>query len=192
MLLAADCSTATQDCPAEKMCTAVGTPDSCPERGQCEPLPAATEIDLSLPVAKGERVFCVNDDFHHPRLHVNNACAPEERFGFALASPAFEAPHVVVASADGVAYFWQDAPAGTSPPAWAHCSVTAEMETTCGSSTPPTFTRNTFTSRRSWSTTVSRSGVASRSESKGTLAVPGRSTSTGAPTEGRPKTEDHR
>ncbi len=105
MLLAADCSTAAQDCPAGQI-TAVGTPDSCPERGQCEPLPAATEIELSLPVAKNEHVFCVNDDFHHPRLHINNACAPEERFGFSLTSSAFEAPHVVVASADGVAHYW--------------------------------------------------------------------------------------
>jgi hypothetical protein len=107
VLFAADCSTAAQDCPAGQMCSAAGTPDSCPEHGQCEPLPAPTEIDLSLPVAKGERVFCVNDDFRHPRLRRSNACNPEERFGFSLASSAFEAPHVVVASADGVAYFWQ-------------------------------------------------------------------------------------
>jgi hypothetical protein len=110
MLFAADCSTAAQDCPTGQMCTAIGTPERCAERGQCEPLPAATEIDLSLPVAKGERVFCVNDDFHHPRLHINNACAPEERFGFSLTSSAFEAPHVVVASANGVAYFWGGCP----------------------------------------------------------------------------------
>ena len=107
MLFAADCSTAAQDCPAGQMCSATGTPDSCPEHGQCEPLPAPTEIDLSLPVAKGERVFCLNDDFRHPRLRRSNACNPEERFGFSLTSSAFEAPHVVVASADGVAYFWQ-------------------------------------------------------------------------------------
>ena len=106
MLLVADCSTAAQDCPAGQMCTAAGTPDKCPARGQCEPFPASAEIDLSLPVAKGERLYCVNDDFRHPRLRINNACAPAERFGFSLASPAFEAPHVVVASADGVAYFW--------------------------------------------------------------------------------------
>ncbi len=110
MLLLADCSTAAQDCPAGQMCTAAGTAEDCPERGQCEPLPAATEIDLSLPVAKDERVFCVNDDFRHPRLRRNNACAPEERFGFSLASSAFSAPHVVVASADGVAYFWGGCP----------------------------------------------------------------------------------
>ncbi len=105
-LLVADCSTAAQDCPAGQMCTAPGTPAHCPARGQCEPFPAPAEIELSLPVAKGERVYCVNDDLRHPRLRINNACAPEERFGFSLASPAFEAPHVVVASADGVVYLW--------------------------------------------------------------------------------------
>ncbi len=105
-LFVADCSTAAQDCPAGQLCTAPGTPEHCPARGQCQPFPAPAEIDLSLPVAKGESVYCVNDDLRHPRLRINNACAPGERFGFSLASPAFEAPHVVVASADGVAYFW--------------------------------------------------------------------------------------
>ena len=96
MLLAAVCSTTGQDCPAGRVCTASGTVDDCPGRGRCELLPTAAEIELSLPVAKGERVFCANTDLHRPK----SACAPRERFGFALASTAFEAPHVVVASAD--------------------------------------------------------------------------------------------
>ncbi len=106
MLLMADCSTAAQDCPGGQVCTALGARDDCPERGHCEPLPAAAEIELSLPVAKGERVFCANDNLRRPGAFVHSACAPAERFGFSLASTAFEAPHVVVASADGVAYFW--------------------------------------------------------------------------------------
>jgi hypothetical protein len=107
-LMATDCSTAAQDCPAGQMCTAPGSPGDCPARGQCEPFPAPTEIDLSLPVAKGERVYCVNEDFHRPPFRPDNdACAPADRFGVSLTSPAFEAPHVVVASADGVAYYWR-------------------------------------------------------------------------------------
>jgi hypothetical protein len=105
MLLLADCSTAAQDCPAGQMCTATSAGDSCPERGQCEPLPAAAEIELSLPVAKGERVFCIDGNLRPGRYRVG-ACWPEHRFSFYLASTAFEAPHVVVASADGHAYFW--------------------------------------------------------------------------------------
>jgi len=105
-LLAADCSTAAQDCPAGQMCAGPGSPAGCPARGQCEPLPAAAEIELSLPVAKGERLFCINNALRDPGGDELAACAPAERFSLAFASPAFEAPHVVVASADGVAYFW--------------------------------------------------------------------------------------
>ncbi|HSY41829.1 MAG TPA: M23 family metallopeptidase [Polyangia bacterium] len=113
MLLMADCSTAAQDCPSGQMCTAAGTPNKCPARGQCEPFPTPAEIDLSLPVQKGERVYCVNDDFRRPRLRVNNACAPAERFGLSLASPVSEAPHIVVASADGVVSLWGGCASGS-------------------------------------------------------------------------------
>jgi hypothetical protein len=105
MLLMADCSTAAQDCPVGQMCTATVTADGCPDRGQCEPLPAAAEIELSLPVAKGERVFCLKGSVRPS--DPQSACAPFDRFRFSLASTAFEAPHVVVASADGEAYFWE-------------------------------------------------------------------------------------
>jgi hypothetical protein len=105
-LLAADCSTAAQDCPAGQMCAAPGNSSGCLGRGQCEPLPAAAEIELSLPVAKGERLFCTNNALPDPGGDELCASAPLERFSLAFSSPAFEAPHVVVASADGVAYFW--------------------------------------------------------------------------------------
>ena len=80
---------------------------SCPAAGSCRPLPTGGEADLSLPVPAGTRVFCTQGILR-PDGHTHAACSADRRFALDLASSAFEAPNLVLASADGVAYAWGD------------------------------------------------------------------------------------
>ena len=190
MLLAADCSTTAQACPPGRVCTASGTVDDCPGRGRCEPLPTAAEIELSLPVAKGERVFCASANLYRPK----SACAPRERFGLALASTAFEAPHVVVASADGVAYFWGGCFTDNLTPVGPETPI---CNGGYGNYVRIQHTADLFTEYQHLSAVLVQSGeTVKRGQpiwvSKGTRVSPDRSTFTGALTEARPSMAAHR
>jgi hypothetical protein len=100
------CSVAKQDCPEGQFCAAPWDEKEkkCPEEGQCAALPAAPPLELALPVPSGERVYCGKGNLRQGTSH--NPCSAPTRFAYDLVSPAFEPPHLVVASADGVAYGW--------------------------------------------------------------------------------------
>jgi hypothetical protein len=98
-----------RDCPAGAYCAAEFdlADASCPVSGSCRPLPAGGEIALALPVPAGARVFCTQGVLESGG-HTHAACSEDRRFAIDLASSAFEAPLLVLASADGVAYGWGD------------------------------------------------------------------------------------
>jgi hypothetical protein len=98
-------------CPVGQYCAAELEPRSrtCPERGVCSPLPAAADVVLSLPVPAGARVFCSKGSLTEPG-DTHSTCSESRRFALDLASSAFEAPLLVLASADGVAHGWGDCP----------------------------------------------------------------------------------
>lgn len=81
----------------------------CPERGACAPLPPAAELVLSLPLPAGGRVFCSKGSLTEGG-DTHSTCSDSRRFSLDLASSAFEAPFLVLASADGVAHGWGDCP----------------------------------------------------------------------------------
>ncbi|HJU21889.1 MAG TPA: M23 family metallopeptidase [Casimicrobiaceae bacterium] len=98
------CSTVSQDCPKGQMCVAEWNKHKkvCPQRGQCEPRPSAAEIELWLPIPDGDRIVCGKGMLRPDTSH--NPCVASTRFSFDLISSSFDPPHIVVASADGVAY----------------------------------------------------------------------------------------
>jgi hypothetical protein len=100
---------APAQCPSGGFCAAAyDLADGwCPASGTCQPLPPGGEITLSLPVPAGGRVFCTQGVLQ-PGGHTHAACSDDRRFAIDLASSAFEAPHLVLASADGVGYGWGD------------------------------------------------------------------------------------
>jgi hypothetical protein len=99
-------------CSPGQFCRASFDPSdgSCPATGACAPLPSVPgEITLALPVPAGDRVFCIKGPLQ-PDRDTHSTCSDDRRFALDLASSAFEAPHVVVAAADGVAFGWGDCP----------------------------------------------------------------------------------
>ena len=98
-----------RDCPAGQYCAAeFDLADAgCPATGSCRALPAGGEMELSLPVPAGTRVFCTQGVLA-PDGYTHAACSGDRRFAIDLASSAYEAPNLVLASADGVAYGWGD------------------------------------------------------------------------------------
>jgi murein DD-endopeptidase MepM/ murein hydrolase activator NlpD len=98
------CSLATQNCPSGQFCNAPFHPDRCPDAGTCQALPASPAIELSLPIPAGEAIYCAKGALAHPGTH--DACYDNARFALDLATPASEPPHLIVAAADGTAYFW--------------------------------------------------------------------------------------
>lgn len=101
--LALACSTVAQDCPAGQMCVAPWdlAKKSCPERGECEPRPAPVELELALPIPAGEHLYCGKGNLAPDTSH--SACTAPTRFAFDLISSSFDAPHLILASADGTA-----------------------------------------------------------------------------------------
>ena len=99
----------TPGCPAGEFCAAQFdlTDASCPASGSCLPLPPGGELTLPLPVPAGARVYCTQGVLA-PGGHTHAACSEDRRFAIDLASSAFEAPNLVLASADGIAYGWGD------------------------------------------------------------------------------------
>jgi len=107
--MAADCVLgAARACPPEQYCEAVfdAKDARCPASGTCRPLPAVPELALSLPVPAGARVFCTQGVLGAGTA-THSTCSEDRRFALDLASSAFEAPHLVLAAADGVAYGWR-------------------------------------------------------------------------------------
>jgi predicted esterase len=98
------CSLVTQNCPRDQMC--VGDWDQktrvCSSTGRCVARPAPIDVELWLPVAAGEHLDCGKGNLAHDTSH--NACGESTRFAFDLVSSAFDAPHIIVAAADGVAH----------------------------------------------------------------------------------------
>jgi hypothetical protein len=82
---------------------------TCPVMGACAPLPAPADLVLSLPVPAGARVFCSKGSLTEPG-DTHSTCSDSRRFALDLASSAFEAPLLVLASADGVAHGWGHCP----------------------------------------------------------------------------------
>jgi hypothetical protein len=102
--LVLSCSVAHPDCPQGQFCNAEyreGT-DECPGEGDCEPLPKVPPLELWLPIPSGESIFCAKGDLMASGSHA--VCSPAGRFAFDFATPAFSPPHLVLASADGVAW----------------------------------------------------------------------------------------
>ena len=81
----------------------------CPERGTCAPIPPVPDLVLSLPVPAGQRIFCSKGSLTEGG-DTHSTCSETRRFALDLASSAFEAPSLVLASADGVAHGWGDCP----------------------------------------------------------------------------------
>jgi len=103
---------ATGGCGPGQFCRATFDPNdgTCPATGVCAPLPTVpAEITLALPVPAGDRVFCIKGPLQ-PGRDTHSTCSDDRRFALDLASSAFEAPHLVVAAADGVAFGWGDCP----------------------------------------------------------------------------------
>jgi len=99
-------------CGPGQFCLASFDPNdgTCPATGACAPLPSVPgEITLALPVPAGDRVFCIKGPLQ-PGPDTHSTCSEDRRFALDLASSAFEAPHLVVAAADGVAFGWGDCP----------------------------------------------------------------------------------
>jgi Peptidase family M23 len=98
-------------CPPGQFCAAQIDARSrvCPEEGACAPLPPASDLVLSLPVPAGNRVFCSKGALTEGG-DTHSTCSETRRFALDLASSAFEAPLLVLASADGVARGWGDCP----------------------------------------------------------------------------------
>jgi Peptidase family M23/Tetratricopeptide repeat len=98
-------------CPREQFCAATFAAGTavCPTSGVCEALPAAADLLLSLPVPAGGRVYCIHGVLE-AGTDTHSTCSEDRRFALDLASSAFEAPHLVLASADGLAYAWGDCP----------------------------------------------------------------------------------
>ena len=98
-------------CPRRQFCAAVfdGATAQCPTLGTCTPLPDAPALTLSLPVPAGDRVFCIHGILASGN-DTHSTCSEDRRFALDLASTAYEAPHLVLASADGTAYPWGDCP----------------------------------------------------------------------------------
>jgi hypothetical protein len=104
--LALACSLLTQNCPSDQYCTHDFDPahPQCADSGECRPLPASPDLELWLPIPAGEAIYCAKGNLAHPGSH--DACYDNSRFALDLGTPAAEAPHVILAAADGVAYFW--------------------------------------------------------------------------------------
>jgi hypothetical protein len=64
---------------------------------------------LALPAPAGTRVFCSKGSLNEGG-DTHSTCSESRRFALDLASSAFEAPFLVLASADGVAQGWGDCP----------------------------------------------------------------------------------
>jgi hypothetical protein len=97
-------------CPSGRYCGAdFNMADAtCPVAGRCRPLPTqGGDLTLPLPVPSGARVFCTQGVLQ-PNGSTHASCSDDRRFAIDLASSAFEAPLLVHASADGVAYGWGD------------------------------------------------------------------------------------
>jgi len=76
---------------------------SCPSIGRCVPLPTVENApELALPIPSGTAIHCAKGILT-AGTDSHNSCNPSTRFGFDLASSTFDRPHIVVASADGVA-----------------------------------------------------------------------------------------
>ncbi len=103
--LIAACTVGGSECPKGSFCTAEWNDkaQTCPGVGQCEPLPAIPSATFSLPVPKGEAVYCGKKGPAKPG-DSHNGCNPSNRFAVDLVSSAFTPPHLVVSSADGVAW----------------------------------------------------------------------------------------
>ncbi len=99
-------------CGPGQFCRASFDPSdgSCPATGACVPLPTVPgDLTLAMPVPAGDRVFCIKGALQ-PGRDTHSTCSEDRRFALDLASSAFEAPHLVVAAADGVAFGWGDCP----------------------------------------------------------------------------------
>jgi hypothetical protein len=103
-LITLGCSLNAPDCPGGQFCAADWDPDTqdCPATGRCEPLPTAPDVELWLPIPSGESVYCAKGNLRPTGSH--GACSGTGRFALDLATPAFSPPHLVLASADGIAY----------------------------------------------------------------------------------------
>lgn len=103
LAVATVCSTVAQDCAKGQMCVADWDAQKrlCPTAGRCEPRPGPVEFELALPIPAGERITCGKGNLVPETSH--SACTATTRFAFDLISSAFEAPHLIVASADGQA-----------------------------------------------------------------------------------------
>lgn len=105
LVLAASCKVGGSDCPKGSFCSATWSESTqaCPSEGSCIELPVAPTTTFSLPVPTGDAVYCGKkgpgkpEDSHH-------GCNLSTRFAVDLVSSAFAAPHLVVASADGIAW----------------------------------------------------------------------------------------